>query len=135
MSTPERDKFNWGKAELMCVQERRRRPAPGMLVKPENFDPKKKYPMMVYIYERLSQNLHHFVDRRAGHSHQPDLLRQQRLPRADAGHRLHDRQAGAERAQVRAAGDPGGGRQGLRGREGASASRATVGADTRSRTW
>jgi dipeptidyl aminopeptidase/acylaminoacyl peptidase len=28
---------------------------------PENFDPKKKYPMMVYIYERLSQNVNNFV--------------------------------------------------------------------------
>ena len=29
-------------------------------MKPENFDPSKKYPMVVYIYERLSQNLHQF---------------------------------------------------------------------------
>ena len=41
-------------------------------------------------------------------NHQPHLLRQQRLPRADAGHRLQDRYARPERAQVRAAGDPGG---------------------------
>ena len=27
-------------------------------MKPENFDPAKKYPMVVYIYERLSENLH-----------------------------------------------------------------------------
>ena len=39
-----------------------------MLIKPENFDPTKKYPMMVYIYERLSQSLHRFVDPRPGHS-------------------------------------------------------------------
>src|SRR3954467_13601996 len=31
-----------------------------MLLKPDNFDPKKKYPMIVYIYERLSQGLHSF---------------------------------------------------------------------------
>src|SRR6266498_3749457 len=40
----------------------------GVLVKPENFDPTKKYPMVVYIYERLSDNLHHFVDPRPGHN-------------------------------------------------------------------
>ena len=31
------------------------------LYKPENFDPSKKYPMMIYIYERLTQNVHNFV--------------------------------------------------------------------------
>ncbi|MFO0845090.1 MAG: prolyl oligopeptidase family serine peptidase [Gemmataceae bacterium] len=36
-------------------------PLQGVLIKPEDFDPAKKYPMMVYIYERLSQNLHRFV--------------------------------------------------------------------------
>src|SRR5262249_27549883 len=34
----------------------------GVLVKPGNFDPNKKYPLLVYIYERLSQNLHRFVN-------------------------------------------------------------------------
>ncbi len=46
-----------------------------------------------------------------------------------------DRPAGPERAQVRAAGDPGGGRQGLVDEKRASASRATPGAATRSPTW
>jgi dipeptidyl aminopeptidase/acylaminoacyl peptidase len=31
-----------------------------MLCKPANFDPQKKYPMIVYIYERLSRNVHRF---------------------------------------------------------------------------
>src|SRR5207302_10840828 len=35
-------------------------PLQGVLLKPENFDPSKKYPMLVYIYERLSQGLHGF---------------------------------------------------------------------------
>jgi dipeptidyl aminopeptidase/acylaminoacyl peptidase len=35
----------------------------GLLLKPENFDPKKKYPMIVYIYERLTQGLHQFRNR------------------------------------------------------------------------
>jgi len=34
----------------------------GVLFKPANFDPKKKYPLMVYIYERLSQGVHNFVN-------------------------------------------------------------------------
>ena len=39
-------------------------PLQGILYKPENFDPSKKYPMIVYLYEKLSQNLNHFVDPR-----------------------------------------------------------------------
>ncbi len=40
----------------------------GALFKPENFDPKKKYPLMVYIYERLSQGLHNYSEPRPGTS-------------------------------------------------------------------
>jgi dipeptidyl aminopeptidase/acylaminoacyl peptidase len=35
-------------------------PLKGVLLKPDNFDPKKKYPMLVYIYERLTPGLHGF---------------------------------------------------------------------------
>ena len=91
----------WGKAELTStVKSTDGKPLRAILVKPENFDPSKKYPMMVYIYERLSQDLHSFrapASRRAGH--QPDVLRQQRLPRADAGHRLQGRHPGPERVK------------------------------------
>jgi dipeptidyl aminopeptidase/acylaminoacyl peptidase len=37
-------------------------PLEGVLYKPANFDPSKKYPMIVYLYEKLSENIHHFVD-------------------------------------------------------------------------
>jgi dipeptidyl aminopeptidase/acylaminoacyl peptidase len=43
----------------------------GVLIKPENFDPSKKYPMLVYIYEKLSQNLHHFANPAPGTSINP----------------------------------------------------------------
>jgi dipeptidyl aminopeptidase/acylaminoacyl peptidase len=33
----------------------------GMLYKPENFDPKKKYPMVSYFYEKLSDGLYGYV--------------------------------------------------------------------------
>jgi dipeptidyl aminopeptidase/acylaminoacyl peptidase len=39
-----------------------------MLIKPENFDPARKYPLIVYIYETLSEGLNRFVDPRPGHS-------------------------------------------------------------------
>lgn len=52
--------FNWGKAELVRYKNLDGVALSGILIKPENFDPKKKYPMMVYIYEKLSQGLHQF---------------------------------------------------------------------------
>jgi dipeptidyl aminopeptidase/acylaminoacyl peptidase len=57
----QRNNFVWGKAEMIHYKNADGVLLSGTLIKPEDFDPKKKYPMMVYIYERLSQNLHHFV--------------------------------------------------------------------------
>lgn len=56
----QRAQFNWGKAELVSFKNTDGVLLKGMLIKPENFDPTKKYPMIVYIYERLSQGLHGF---------------------------------------------------------------------------
>jgi acetyl esterase/lipase len=55
------NKFLWGKAELVNYKNTDGVPLSGVLIKPENFDPQKKYPMIVYIYERLSQGLHQFA--------------------------------------------------------------------------
>ncbi len=57
---PKVKEFNWGKAELVHYKSTDGTPLTGVLVKPENFDPAKKYPLVVYIYERLSDNLHTF---------------------------------------------------------------------------
>lgn len=54
-------KFLWGKAELVNYKNTDGVALSGVLMKPENFDPQKKYPMIVYIYERLSQGLHQFA--------------------------------------------------------------------------
>src|ERR1041384_2620469 len=54
----QRAAYNWGTAELVSFKNTDGVPLKGILMKPENFDPKKKYPMIVYIYERLSQGLH-----------------------------------------------------------------------------
>jgi dipeptidyl aminopeptidase/acylaminoacyl peptidase len=52
--------FNWGKSELIEYINADGKTLRAILTKPENFDPKKKYPLMVYIYEELSQGLHSF---------------------------------------------------------------------------
>jgi dipeptidyl aminopeptidase/acylaminoacyl peptidase len=56
----QRAKFNWGTAELVSFKNADGVPLKGILLKPENMDPKRKYPMIVYIYERLTQGLHSF---------------------------------------------------------------------------
>lgn len=63
--------FNWGRAELMRFRNTDGVPLSGILIKPDNFDPKKKYPMMVYIYEKLSDGLHRFVNPSPGTSINP----------------------------------------------------------------
>lgn len=56
----QRAPFKWGTAELVHFKNADGVPLKGVLLKPENFDPARKYPMIVYIYERLSQGLHSF---------------------------------------------------------------------------
>lgn len=57
---PQVKEYNWGTAELVKFKSSDGVPLQAVLVKPENFDPSKKYPMVVYIYERLSEGLHQF---------------------------------------------------------------------------
>jgi dipeptidyl aminopeptidase/acylaminoacyl peptidase len=57
---PKVREYNWGRAELVHFKSSDGVPLSGVLVKPENFDPSKKYPMIVYIYERESDTLHQF---------------------------------------------------------------------------
>lgn len=57
---PRVQEFNWGTAELVSFKSTDGHALQSILVKPENFDPSKKYPMIVYIYERLTDGLHTF---------------------------------------------------------------------------
>ena len=63
--------YLWGTAELVSFKNTDGVPLKGVLLKPENFDPKKKYPMLVYIYEKLSQGLHQFRNPAPGTSINP----------------------------------------------------------------
>ena len=60
-ANPQQAEFNWGTAELVHWISADGIPLEGILYKPENFDPSKKYPMITYYYERLSDNLHRYV--------------------------------------------------------------------------
>ena len=67
----QRAQFNWGTGELVSFKSTDGVALKGLLLKPENFDSKKKYPMIVYIYERLSQGLHQFRNPGPGTSINP----------------------------------------------------------------
>ncbi|MEO8502021.1 MAG: hypothetical protein ABI565_13970, partial [Vicinamibacteria bacterium] len=60
--------FTWGKAELVDFKNSDGVALQAGLIKPFGFDPKNKYPMIVYIYETLSENVHNFVNPAPGTS-------------------------------------------------------------------
>ncbi|NRB60465.1 MAG: S9 family peptidase [Winogradskyella sp.] len=57
-ANPQQEDFNWGTAELVEWTSLDGKPLRGMLIKPENFDPNKKYPMIVNFYEKSSNGLY-----------------------------------------------------------------------------
>ena len=60
-ANPWQSEYNWGTAELVTWTSTDGKPLQGILYKPENFDPKKKYPMISYFYEDLSDGLYNYV--------------------------------------------------------------------------
>ncbi|HYZ86925.1 MAG TPA: prolyl oligopeptidase family serine peptidase [Bryobacteraceae bacterium] len=67
-ANPQQAELFWGTAELIRYRNVDGVPLSGVLYKPENFDPSKKYPMIVYLYERLSQTFHQFREPRPTNS-------------------------------------------------------------------
>ena len=59
-ANPQQSEYVWGRSELIDYINADGRKLRAILTKPENFDPAKKYPLMVYIYEELSQGLHSY---------------------------------------------------------------------------
>ncbi|MES2829263.1 MAG: prolyl oligopeptidase family serine peptidase [Bacteroidota bacterium] len=57
-TNPQQQNYNWGTAELVAWTTPKGFKSEGILYKPENFDPSKKYPMIVYFYEKLSDGLY-----------------------------------------------------------------------------
>lgn len=59
-SNPQQKDYNWGTCESVYWKAYDGRELEGLLYKPENFDPDKKYPMVVYFYETSSQYKHYY---------------------------------------------------------------------------
>ena len=60
-ANPQQSQFVWGRSELIEYINADGRKLRAILTKPENFDPAKKYPLMVYIYEELTNGLHSYA--------------------------------------------------------------------------
>ena len=56
----QRDEFLWGDVQLVNWTSSDGDNLDGLLYTPENMDPDKKYPLLIYFYERNSDNLHRF---------------------------------------------------------------------------
>ncbi|MFC4232095.1 alpha/beta hydrolase family protein [Parasediminibacterium paludis] len=59
-TNPQQANYNWGTSELFKWKAYTGKETEGVLYKPEDFDPKKKYPMIVYFYERNNETLHNY---------------------------------------------------------------------------
>lgn len=60
-TNPQQANYNWGTAELFTWTTPKGYKSEGILYKPENFDSSKKYPMIVYFYEKLSEGLYNYI--------------------------------------------------------------------------
>lgn len=60
-------KYEWGSTELIKWTNSKGDTLDGFIIKPYNFDPKKKYPLIVYFYERFSQLVNNFSFPYVGH--------------------------------------------------------------------
>lgn len=67
-ANPQQHEYLWGTAELTTWKASDGQVLQGILYKPENFDATKKYPMIVYFYERYSDRLHSYYPPAAGRS-------------------------------------------------------------------
>jgi dipeptidyl aminopeptidase/acylaminoacyl peptidase len=62
ITNPQQGNYNWANVRLIEWKSYSGIPLEGLIYTPENFDPEKKYPLMVYYYETYSENLHnHYV--------------------------------------------------------------------------
>lgn len=57
-ANPQQAEYRWGDAELVEWLSQDGIPLQGILLKPDDFDPARRYPMIVYFYERMSDGLH-----------------------------------------------------------------------------
>ncbi len=61
------EKWNWGKAELIDWLSLDGTFMQGVVIKPDNYDPNKRYPIMTYYYRFFTDRLHDFNEPKTNH--------------------------------------------------------------------
>ncbi len=64
---PDLGEFAWGTSELVEWNSLDGTPLQGVVIKPGNYEPGKRYPVIVYYYELFSQRLHEFNEPAVNH--------------------------------------------------------------------
>ena len=59
-ANPQIERFAWGEAELVEWNSADGIPMQGVLIKPGDYEPGKRYPVLIYFYRFFSQRLHEF---------------------------------------------------------------------------
>jgi dipeptidyl aminopeptidase/acylaminoacyl peptidase len=60
-TNPQQQNYYWGKSELVNFTNKKGKKMQGALFYPANYQPGKQYPMIVYIYETLSNTVHSYI--------------------------------------------------------------------------
>lgn len=61
-TNPQQDNYYWGKSRLISYTNAKGKKMQGALFYPANYEPGKQYPMIVYIYELLSNTVHSYTN-------------------------------------------------------------------------
>jgi dipeptidyl aminopeptidase/acylaminoacyl peptidase len=61
------EKWNWGQAELIDWLSLDGKFIQGIVIKPDNYDPNKRYPIMTYYYRFFTNRLHDFNEPKTNH--------------------------------------------------------------------
>jgi dipeptidyl aminopeptidase/acylaminoacyl peptidase len=67
-SNPQQNDYLWGTVELIQWKAFDGQELNGLVYKPENFDTAKKYPMIVYFYEKYADDIHNHYIPKPSHS-------------------------------------------------------------------
>lgn len=61
-SNKQQSQYHFGKAELLHYKDAHDHDLKAALFYPANYNPTKKYPMIVYIYDTMSKNIHYYTN-------------------------------------------------------------------------
>ncbi|MEA2787484.1 MAG: hypothetical protein QOF71_3588 [Candidatus Eremiobacteraeota bacterium] len=65
-ANPQAPHYAWGRSRLIDYTNARGEKLRGILTVPDGFDAHKRYPMLVYVYEKMSDGLHTYVTPQSG---------------------------------------------------------------------